>query len=67
MIKAGCTGKRVFASFAQGKKAAERLRREHEEAHVEAYHCRVCNGVHVGENRDYGQRDARRKPESEAE
>ena len=51
--KVGCTGKRQFARFCQADKAAKRRRRLDGGAHVEAYHCRHCNGFHIGENRDY--------------
>lgn len=49
----GCTGKKAFARFTQAEEAAKRLNRRDGSAHVEAYHCKHCNGAHVGENRDY--------------
>lgn len=67
MIKAGCTGKRTFLHFGQAKKAAVKLRREYDDAHVEAYHCEQCGGFHVGERREYGIKDARRSVQIEEE
>lgn len=51
--KTGCTGKRHFSRFAQAAKAAKRRRRMDGGAHVEAYHCRHCDGFHIGEARSY--------------
>lgn len=67
MIKAGCTGKRSFDRFSLADKAAKRRNREDGDAHVEAYHCRVCNQFHVGEDRSYGLRDARRTVNAQRE
>lgn len=58
--RAGCTGKKAFPLFDLAAKAAKRRRSHDGGAHVEAYHCRVCRQFHVGERRDYGQKDARR-------
>jgi hypothetical protein len=60
--KPGCTGKKHFAKFGQAATVAKRRNRCDGGAHLEAYHCRFCNGFHVGEARSYGQR----KPKSEA-
>lgn len=54
----GCTGKKRFDSFGYASTAAKR-RNRHDRAHLEPYHCRHCNGFHVGESRRYKQSDKR--------
>jgi hypothetical protein len=58
---AGCSGKKHFTRFTLANKAAARRNRRDGGAHLEAYHCRNCNGFHVGESRAYKQRDRRRE------
>lgn len=58
--KVGCTGKKHFAKFGHAERAAKRCNRRDGRAHVQAYHCRNCNGFHVGEARSYRRLDGRR-------
>ena len=59
--KVGCSGKRQFAKFCQAARAAKHRNRTDGDAHLEAYHCKHCQGFHVGEARDYGHRDRRKE------
>lgn len=56
----GCTGKKRFVRFGTADRAAKRMRQNDDEAHVEAYHCKHCNGVHIGESWDYGKRNPKK-------
>jgi hypothetical protein len=58
--KVGCTGKKVFTTFAQAQRAAQRKNRNADRSHLEAYHCRSCGFCHVGEARHHGRRDRRK-------
>lgn len=56
----GCTGKKAFVCFTKAQARAKVLNRKKDSAHVEAYHCRHCQQIHLGERRSYGRRDARK-------
>lgn len=62
-MKVGCTGKKPYASFIGADRAAKKLNRAQDAAHVAAYHCRYCASFHVGEARAHGRKDARRDVE----
>lgn len=57
----GCTGKKRFVRFGTADRAATRMRRNDDESHCEAYHCKHCNGFHLGEARAYGKRNAKKE------
>lgn len=57
----GCTGKKRFTRFGTADQAAVRMRRNDDDAHVEAYHCKHCNGFHLGEARAHGKKDHRKE------
>lgn len=59
-IVTGCNGKKRYESFRAADYAARRLRQKVDESHVAAYHCRHCNGSHVGEARSHGKRNPRK-------
>lgn len=61
----GCTGKKHFTRFALARAAAKRSNRHDHGRHLEAYHCRHCNGFHVGESRQDKRADKRKRSTKE--
>lgn len=58
-----CEGKKRFTSYAFAAKVAKRSRMDGDSSRRHVYHCRACNGFHIGSQIGVH----RRKPREEAE
>lgn len=55
---AQCTGKKRYTSWAAAAKVARWQSRRHTGFNFQPYHCRLCQGIHTGEESP-GKRDHR--------